>query len=205
MKNKKATERMLEIKAKQWKWRNGKLHHVPLNAKDQKRLTDLQKEISNSFSEEEFEFYSAIIEEAGGTVMKEPLRNTRLSSYFFVDKVSKTHGKHNLPKELWDRISKIRKCPIQLTKDLILGDSRAAHTVIPAKSKGYLVIHPEAFALTDQQLLAMQAAPSQRIAAIFIPYPEIVFIKRSDFKEILPFFDMALACSAASEVHYGCA
>src|SRR5690606_27304859 len=97
MKNKKAIERTLEIKAKQWKWRNGELNYVLLSAKDQRRLTDLQKEISNPFSEEEFKFYSAIIEEAGGTVMKEPLRNTRLSSYFFVDKVSKTHGKHNLP------------------------------------------------------------------------------------------------------------
>jgi len=203
MKNEKAIKRILEIKATQWKWINGKLVHIQLSIKDQNEIAALEKLLSNPFSKKEFALYSKIITEAGGTVMKETLQNAKSEKNFFAERISKTHGKHNLPNELWERLCKIRNSPIELTENLIVGDIRTAHTVIPSGAKGYIIVHPEAFVLTDQEISMMHMAPKQLFPASLMHYPEIVFLKQGDFKAASPFFDFSLASFAAAEVEYG--
>ena len=123
MKNEKAIKRILEIKATQWKWINGKLVHIQLSIKDQNEIAALEKLLSNPFSKKEFALYSKIITEAGGTVMKETLQNAKSEKNFFAERISKTHGKHNLPNELWERLCKIRNSPILVSWFIILSSA----------------------------------------------------------------------------------
>ena len=137
--------------------------------------------------------------------MKEPLQNAKSEKNFFAERISKTHGKHNLPSELWERLCKIRNSPIELTENLVIGDTRTVHTVIPSGTKGYVIVHPEAFVLTDQEISMIHMAPKQLFPASLKHYSEIVFLKQGDFKVTPPFFDFSLASFAAAEVKYGSA
>ena len=48
--------------------------------------------------------------------------NNELPADYWADRVSHSCKKDDLPPDIWDRICKIRNSPIQLVKDVIIGD-----------------------------------------------------------------------------------
>ncbi len=205
MKYKKESEKILEITAKQWKWINGKLTHVRLSIRDQEEIAMLKKILSKPFSDMEFAFYSNIVKEAGETVMPAPLQNTKAKSNFFSKNISKSHGKHNLPDELWERVRKIRNRPIQLIKKVTVGDKQAIHTIIPSGSKGYIIDYPKAFVLTNHDKARIDMAHGKSFPVALLQHPEVIFLQYDEFKIIPPFFDCSLACFVASEERHASA
>lgn len=194
--NKKQREKILEIQASQWRWKNGKLEHLPLTPKQQRELKKLRNEISAPFSTEEIKLYSKIITEHGGTVMSSPTpsaKSMQNRERFYSENISKSQGKHNLPPKVWEKICKIRNRPIRLVKNIPVGDTRTIHTVIPKGSKGYLIDNPELFALTEREKDGIYLFRKTKLPASIIPYPDVVFLDYGDFKIIPPFFDLSLA------------
>jgi hypothetical protein len=116
---------------------------------------------------------------------------------FWVDNVCKSYGKHNVSPHLWEKICKIRNTPIRLLKDLMLGSSfHRPYTVLPKGLKGYIIDHPEAFCISDDDLYYMSIEKDLLPVAI-CGYGEVVFLSDGDYEVIAPFFDMSLADMAS--------
>jgi hypothetical protein len=118
---------------------------------------------------------------------------------FWIDNVSRSHGKHNISPEAWVRICKIRNSPIILIEDYVIGgESHKPHMVIPKGYKGYLIDHPEVFNLSEDELEAIKnhvrfPPLEESIPAWFFGIDHIVFLFDYHYEIIDPYFDMGLA------------
>jgi len=128
------------------------------------------------------------------------------------DRVSKSISKDDLPKEVWERILKIRNSPIKLVEDVIIGDRYKPHFVLPSGMKGYLLDYPEEFFLEWEQYEVLarhkqefQGSNSELegIPAILCGYDDIVFLHDYEYEISDPFFDMDIACFAESVIRDG--
>ena len=122
---------------------------------------------------------------------------------FWEENVSKSHGKHNLPPALWDKICKIRSRPVELRRTEILGSTSKPHTVLPQGCKGYIFDYPEAFVLDDQEIESIRCCPPDMVPVTIKGYEGIVFFDLKQLKVIPPYFDMSLADLAYMEVKNG--
>ncbi len=117
--------------------------------------------------------------------------------------VSKTHGKHNLPPALWDRICKIRNRPVELRHTEILGSTSKPHTVLPQGSKGYVIDFPEAFVLDEHEKANIMNCPPDYVPVTIHGYDGIVYFSPEQLRVVAPYFDMSLANVAYLEVKDG--
>lgn len=121
-----------------------------------------------------------------------------LPKNFWFDNVSKTDGKHNIDPDAWGNICKIRHSPIILIRDKHLGEDNKPHMVIPKDYKGYIIVYPEAFYLSDKDLIDIHTMTNclnpddDRVPAWFFGVG-LVFLHKQDYKIIPPYFDMGLA------------
>ncbi len=119
---------------------------------------------------------------------------------FWEKHVSKGYGKHNLPAALWDRICKIRSRPVELRHTEILGSLSKPHTVLPEGCRGYIIDHPDAFLLDEEEKKHIRNAPPDLVPVTIRGHEGIVFFGLSQLKVVPPFFDMPLADMVAMEV-----
>jgi len=124
--------------------------------------------------------------------------NKPIPSDFWYDHVSKSHGKHNITPEAWERICKIRNSPIVLIEDLVIGESHKPHMVIPKGYKGFLIDYPDAFALSENDLkdILINSSSDEDISGIparFFGVNHVVFLRDYHYEIISPYFDMGLA------------
>jgi hypothetical protein len=97
---------------------------------------------------------------------------------FWFDNVSKSDGKHNIAPDAWE--------------DVIVGELHKPHTVLPSGLKGYIIDHPEAFFLKEDDLIAFSDHVNC-LPAVICGYGDIVFLRDDDYDVVTPFFDMGLA------------
>lgn len=128
------------------------------------------------------------------------MKSEEIPPDFWRENVSKSHGKHNIAPEAWERICKIRNRPVRLIKDHIIGEDHKIHMVIPKGYRGFLIDYPEAFYLSDEDLskIATYSQPgySALIPASFFGYEGPAFLRDGEYEVIPPFFDLMLASSS---------
>jgi hypothetical protein len=128
------------------------------------------------------------------------------------DRVSKSISKNDLPKDVWERILKIRNSPIRLIENVVIGNPQKPHIVLPSGMKGYLLEHPDEFFLTEEhrevlsrhnEIFQGSYSELEGIPAVLCGYENIVFLNDYEYEIIEPFFDIDLACYAESIIRNG--
>lgn len=109
------------------------------------------------------------------------------------DKISRSFGEHNLPEHIWEQICKIRSRPIEVVKDIIMGDYHKPHMVIPQGCRGYVLDHPDVFFLNSEEYEKVRTCPEGLLPVTILGYEDVLLVSSKDVKVIPPFFDLMLA------------
>lgn len=122
---------------------------------------------------------------------------------FWVDNVSEELGKHNIDPQFWHYVSMVRHSPIELARDVSIREIHAPHITIKSGSKGFLIVIPEAFSLSENDLCRMvrnaNSKPEEKLApASFRGIDHVVYLHKDDYKIVPPYYDEGLARCASS-------
>jgi hypothetical protein len=86
-----------------------------------------------------------------------------------------------------------------ITKTIRLGDRDKPHTVIPRKSRGYLIIHPEAFCLSEENASVVKNCTPGYHPAVILGFSDVVILSESEYKNISQFSDLLLETAISME------